>query len=119
MKKIKVTVSKLGKRISFKGLTISSPCKFFINEKDKMHFEVLMMQTGVNKKEYFFGEAKEQSKAIKEANAKAKEQAVKSNADLSKAVKEEIKDTPKVEVKPEPKKEAPKHNDKKHNNKKK
>ena len=119
MKKIKVTVTKLGKRISFKGLSLSSPCKFFINEKDKTHFEVLMKQNGIQKKEYFFGEAKEQSKAIKEANAKAKEQAVKSNAELVKAMKEQDKVAPKVEAKPEPKKEAPKHNNnnKKHNKK--
>jgi len=121
MKKLKVTVSKVGKRISFKGLTVSSPCKFFINEKDKTHFEVLMMRSGIQKKEYFFGDAKEQSKAIKEANVKAKEQAVKSNADLVKAMKEQEKEvTPEVVAKQDPKKEAPKHNNNnKKNNKKK
>lgn len=118
MKRFKVIVKKLGKRVTWKGMTLSTPCKFIIDEKDKTSVQVVLKRNGIDKKEYTMVEVKEQSFGISEANKAAKKQAEKSAKEVSKAVKETKAEPKKEEVKPEPKKEEvkpePKKNNKKH-----
>lgn len=120
MKRFKVTVTKLGKRISWKGLTLSTPCKFIIEEKDKTPVKVILKRTGVSENEYKMVEVKNQSAGIDKANESVKKQAAKSAEKVTKAVKDKKSEPKKEEPKPEPKKEEPKKvesKDQKHNHK--
>ena len=116
MKQLKVVITKLGKRIAWKGISLSTPCKFIIDESDKIHIKVLLKRTGVTTNEYTIKDVKAPSAAIVKANESAKKQAEASAKEVTKAVKNAPKvEEKKVEVKVEVKKpvEAPKHFDKK------
>lgn len=102
MKKFKVEVNKLGKRIAWKGMNLSSPCKFFIDEKDVAHVKVVMKQTGINTSEYVINEYKESTEAIKVANSEATKSSEALAKKTSEDVKDALKDSPKVETEMEP-----------------
>jgi hypothetical protein len=134
--KVKVNIKKLGKRFSWKGMELSTPCKVFIDVKDTLRFKILMKQLGVNEKEYTIGEIKESAK-IKSSNEAAKKVAENTAKNISDTAKEELKSDEKskkedpkppkpVEVKSSddkkvdsPKKDEPKKEDLKKDNSKK
>ena len=126
MSKSKVIVTRVGKRISWRSMNLSSPCKFYIESKDKTHIEVLFKTIGLSKKDYKIVEAKNQKDSLKNANKKAEIRAEATAKKVSEGIKKqdvEVKsEVKKEEPKPEVKKEEPKVEVKKHdhkNNKKK
>ena len=85
---LKVTITKLGKRIKFNGYLVSSPCKIFIDEKDETAMRVTLMRLGIGEK--FFTIEKENAKPAKnENNAKVTKEVAKKMEQVSAEVKNE------------------------------
>ena len=107
MAKIKVDVTKLGKKIIWFGSQYSTPCKFYIDSSEKMRLQVIMKNTGIKESEYTLTEVQEATPGIVDANKKAADTAAKNAQEVSKAVtsapeKEEVKEAPaKQEVREE------------------
>lgn len=107
--KIKVEIEKIGKRITWGGMTLTTPAKFYIESNEKLRFQVMMKQNGISEKEYKLIEVKEPTKGIVEANKKVEKQIIETSKELSNEVKKVEAAKEEVAVKKdEPKKDEPK-----------
>ena len=104
---LKVSITKPGKKIVFNGQVLTTPCKFFIEEKDKTAMKVILMQAGVNEKFYSIEESNVQPLRL-ETNTKVAKEIAKEAEKVAAEVKGE-----EVKVEPEVKQEAPKAEGKK------
>lgn len=96
---LKVTITKPGKKIVFNGQVLTTPCKFFIEEKDQTSMKVILMQAGINDKFYSIDSSEVQPLRL-ETNTKVAKEIAKEAEKISAEVKgEEVKAEP--EVKPE------------------
>jgi len=104
---LKVSITKLGKKIQRGSSVMSTPCKFFIDEKEKMNIEVLMLRSGIDKRFYSF-EPVIESAEIKSANAKAEKEAKESGKKLVESAKAALSEKAPEEVQAGGQTEAPK-----------
>lgn len=94
---LKVSITKLGKKVRFNNTTFTTPCKFFIEDKDVTAMKVVLMTAGINEK-FFTIEKVEKNPEADEARIKAEKAVLKEAEKIAKEVKNE---SPVVEEKKE------------------
>lgn len=109
---LKVSINKPGKKIVFNGQVLTTPCKFFIEEKDQTAMKVILMQAGVNEKFYSIEESNVQPLRL-ETNTKVAKEIAKEAEKVASEVKGEEDKKVEPEVKEEPLKDEAKKNKKK------
>ena len=100
---LKVTVRKPGKRLEWGANVVTSPCKFFIQDNERTHIEVLMMRNGIEKSKYRIDKVKEKSPEVQKANTTVDRRSKASAEVVSKEVKKAIAEKAPVAA---PKKDA-------------
>ena len=85
----KVIIKQLGKRVTFRGINIGTPCKFFIQDGDEKAFEAYAKSVGI--KDYKIEGVKSGKKSVSVTKKLVEKEEITKPAPAKETKKEETK----------------------------
>jgi hypothetical protein len=94
----KVIIKKPGKRLNFQGRLYTTPCNFYVEDKQLDLAKLILKKAGIN--DNFSIQPMVESKARKEANKQAEQVVMEAAKKASEEVVAKIEEAPKAEEQP-------------------